>query len=247
MRYFEAHEAVYARRLKSGVSGWDDGAYDAPALRDQVERWLAAAPASTVKEGAKILELGCGTGALACMLAQRGFAVTCIDISASAIAFARGVAKDRGLPVHFDVAEACTWKDAMGGFDVVIDSHLLHCITLASERTQLLKNAAQSLGQGGAFWTETMVQGYGVGHMLAGARRMDADGRVWAKISDPAKCVDATLLDDTWWMPLRYLAPHAESLLAEFAAVGLQAIEWSVQPPATEGELADFRGRFRLA
>ncbi len=95
------------------------------------------------------------------MLAQRGFEVAGIDISHSAIAFARGMAIQRGLPVQFDVEEACTWEPGQGAFDVVIDSHLLHCIAMATERKQLLENVARSLAPSGEFWTETMVMGGG--------------------------------------------------------------------------------------
>lgn len=245
MRYFEAHEAIYARRQASGAAGWDDGSYDAPALRYQVERWLEASPAA--KPGARMLELGCGTGALACMLAQRGFDVAAIDISHSAIAFARGMAAQRGLPVQFEVAETCTWVPAPGAFDVVIDSHLLHCIAIAGERKQLLERVARSLARGGEFWTETMVLAGAEDTEAGSSRRMDADGRVWAKLTEPDTCVDATLMEGSWWMPMRYIAPHAAVLLAEFATAGLEVIEWSVQAPTAAGEAADFRGRFRSA
>jgi 2-polyprenyl-3-methyl-5-hydroxy-6-metoxy-1,4-benzoquinol methylase len=103
MRYFESHEPIYAHRLASGAQGWDDGAYDAPALREQVAHWLATSPAA--QPNSRILELGCGTGALSCMLSQRGFEVTGLDISQSAIAFARTVAMQRGLEARFAVPE----------------------------------------------------------------------------------------------------------------------------------------------
>jgi SAM-dependent methyltransferase len=245
MRYFEAHEAIYARRLASGATGWDDGTYDAPALRNQVDRWFNTSTAA--KPAAHMLELGCGTGALACMLAHRGFEVAAIDISHSAIAFARGMAAQRALHVQFEVADACTFASALGSFDVVIDSHLLHCIAIASERKQLLDTVARSLARGGEFWTETMVMAGAEDAKAESSRRMDADGKVWAKLSDPGACVDATLVDGSWWMPMRYIAPSAAALLAEFATAGLEVMEWSVQAPTAAGEAADFRGRFRRA
>lgn len=181
------------------------------------------------------------------MLAQRGFDVAAIDISHSAIAFARGMAAQRGLHVQFEVAEACAFAPALGSVDVVIDSHLLHCIAIAGERKQLLENLARSLARGGEFWTETMVMADAKETTAVSSRRTDADSRVWAKLSDPGACVDATLVDGSWWMPMRYIAPHVAALLAEFATAGLQAIDWSVQAPAAAGEAADFRGRFRRA
>lgn len=241
MRYFEAHEAIYARRLASGAEGWDDDSYDAPALRDQVDQWLATSPAA--RPGARILELGCGTGALSCMLAQRGFEVVGIDISESAISFARSVAAERGLRVQFHVAEACTWNAPAGAFDVVIDAHLLHCVSLASDRTRLLTQVSRWQAEAGEFWTETMV--FGEGLQDTPSRRMDEGGTVWAKIADPQTCVDAVHHGGSWWMPMRYVAPTPAALLAEFAAANLEVIEWAVHVPSSPAEAADFQGRFR--
>lgn len=241
MRYFEAHEAIYARRLASGARGWDDGAYDAPALLHQVELWLATSTAA--KPGARILELGCGTGSLSCMLAQRGFKVTGIDISESAIALARSVAVERAVEVKFEVAEACTWDAPVGVFDVVIDSHLLHCVSVASDRARLLGQMARCQAQAGELWTETMM--FCEGLKNTPSRNMDEEGRVWAKIASPAECVDAIHRDGNWWMPMRYVAPTPAALLAEFAAAKLEVIEWSVHPPSSPEDAADFRARFR--
>jgi SAM-dependent methyltransferase len=241
MRYFEAHEAIYARRLGAGAAGWDDGAYDAPALRDQVERWLAASKAA--RPGARILELGCGTGALGCMLAQRGFDVTGIDISPSAISFARSVAAERAIRVHFEVAEACTWKLPREAFDIVVDSHLLHCLTLPGDRAELLVQVTRCLAEGGEFWTETMVAAERL--QDTPSRRFDERGTVWARIASPAACTDAVQHDASWWMPTRYIAPDSAALLAEFSAANLEVIEWAVQPPSAPAEAADFRARFR--
>lgn len=243
MRYFEAHEAIYARRLASGAGGWDDGAYDAPALRDQVERWLATSAAA--RPGARILELGCGTGALSCMLAQRGFDVTGIDISESAISFARSVAAKRAMQVRFEVAEAATWKAPAATFDVVIDSHLLHCASLPNDRALLLAQMARCQAEAGELWTETMVSGDGL--KATSSRRIDEGGIVWARIASPAECADAVQRDGSWWMPMRYVAPTPAALLAEFAAANLEVIEWSVHPPSSPDDAADFRARFRCS
>jgi SAM-dependent methyltransferase len=241
MRYFEAHEAIYARRLAAGATGWDNGAYDAPALRNQVERWLAASPAA--RPGARILELGCGTGALSCMLAERGFDVTGIDISASAISFARAAAVTRAARVQFEVAEACSWRVPAEAFDIVIDSHLLHCISPKNDRAKLLEQMARCLAKGGEVWTETMMFDEGLENTPS--RYMDPGGTVWAKIENPTDCIDAVQRDGVWWMPMRFIAPTPAALIAEFLAAGLEAIEWSVSPPASRGEPADFRARFK--
>jgi ubiquinone/menaquinone biosynthesis C-methylase UbiE len=241
MRYFETHEAVYARRLAAGAAGWDDGDYDEFALRDQLQRWLVSSAAAT--QGARVLELGCGTGALACMLAEHGFDVTAIDVSASAIALARSVAQARGLAARFEVGDACTWQAPADSFDVVVDSHLLHCIVGPVERRQLLANLRRALRPEGEFWTETMA----LAQRFAPTprRRIDPHGIVWEQVDEVAGCVDAVREDGATWLPSRYIAPSADDLLSEFADAGFTPLDWRLAIPPVPGESADFRGRFR--
>jgi SAM-dependent methyltransferase len=241
MRYFEAHDNIYARRLAQGKEGWDEGVYDAFSLRECVLKWLACSPAAG--DGARVLELGCGTGALACMLASRGFRMTGVDVSSSAIAFARGMASARKLHVRFVVADVGTWKAPAEGFDVVIDAHLLHCIVLPAERRQLLLRIADWLKPGGEIWTETMA--LREGFQDTPMRRMDDAGTVWTKVADPSGCVDSVRHAGEWWLPTRSIAASAEALLEEFAAARLDAIEWTLVQPPAPGHPGEFRARFR--
>jgi SAM-dependent methyltransferase len=241
MRYFETHEAVYARRLAAGAAGWDDGEYDEFAMRDQLQRWLVASSAAT--QGARVLELGCGTGALACMLAEQGFEVTAIDVSTSAVAFARSVAGARGLAVQFEVGDACSWRAPADSFDVIVDSHLLHCIVGPVERRQLLANLRTALRPEGELWTETMA----LAQRFAPTprRRIDPRGIVWERVDDASGCVDTVLEDGASWIPSRYIAPTADALLAEFADAGFTPLDWRLAIPVAAGESADFRARLR--
>jgi 2-polyprenyl-3-methyl-5-hydroxy-6-metoxy-1,4-benzoquinol methylase len=241
MRYFETHEQIYARRLAAGAAGWDDGDYDEFALRDQLQRWLVASAAAT--QGARVLELGCGTGALACMLAEHGFEVTAIDVSASAIAFARSVAQARGLAVRFEVGNACSWAAPAEAFDVIVDSHLLHCIVNPVERRQLLANLRAALRPEGEFWTETMALSQRFAPTAR--RRIDPRGIVWERIDEAADCTDTVREDGATWLPSRYIAPSAHDLLSEFADAGFTPLDWRLAIPPRDGESADFRARFR--
>ncbi len=242
MRYCDGHEDVYVRRLAAGNEGWDDGPYDAFALRAQVEAWLAASPAA--QPGARVLELGCGTGAMSCMLAARGFAVTGLDISRTAIARARSVAASRSLAVDFAVADVRSWRDGDVDFDIIVDAHLLHCIVHAEERHTLMTHVVNALSPDGEFWTETMIEGASL--PMTPTRRIDADGVVWAALppADAARWTDAVVESGLYWLPTRYVAPTAARLVAEFAAVGLVAVETRVDLPAGSGDATTFVGRF---
>jgi glycine/sarcosine N-methyltransferase len=53
----------------------------------------------------RILDVACGTGALAIALAEMGYEVTGVDISSTAIAIARREARQRGLDVRFEIGD----------------------------------------------------------------------------------------------------------------------------------------------
>jgi 2-polyprenyl-3-methyl-5-hydroxy-6-metoxy-1,4-benzoquinol methylase len=241
VRYFESHEAIYAQRLATGAEGWDDGAYDDFALRDLISSWLATS--IEINPGAKVLELGCGTGALSCMLAQLGFQVTGLDISSSAISFAQSMAFKRALSIDFKVADLCLLRNPTESFDAIIDSHVLHCIALPSERKRLLSYVSDSLTPNGEFWTETMV--LGEKFQESPTRRMDDVGTVWVAVDGPSRCIDAVRHGDRWWEPMRFIASSAEALLNEFSEARLEPIEWNVAPPFESGLMADFRARLK--
>ena len=73
------------------------------------------------------LELGCGTGTNAIYLAEQGFQVTAVDISAVAIDRARQHAQTALVRVDFFVADVATLS-AGGPFDFIFDRGCYHCV-----------------------------------------------------------------------------------------------------------------------
>ena len=85
-------EIRWDKRYRAG--SYRARSYASPLL----ERWidtLALCP------GARVLDLGCGSGRNSLYLAERGLAVTGVDISSIAIAQAENKAEARGLTVSF--------------------------------------------------------------------------------------------------------------------------------------------------
>lgn len=78
---------------------------------------------------AALEEAGCGTGENALYLAAKGHRVVGIDAAPTAIARARDKARERGLDVTFEVADACELAGCAGRFDTVLDSGLFHSLT----------------------------------------------------------------------------------------------------------------------
>jgi len=75
-----------------------------------------------------VLDAGCGTGDNAIYLARKGYSVTGVDSSPTAIAQARARAADAGARVRFEVADATELTGYDGIFDTVVDSALYHCL-----------------------------------------------------------------------------------------------------------------------
>ena len=97
------------------------------------------------------IDLGCGTGNYAIYLASRGFNVTGIDISTTAIKTAKENAKKRGTKCNFLVADVlgdlCEVKET---FDFAIDWELLHHI-FPEQRMMYVENVYKLLNHRGKY------------------------------------------------------------------------------------------------
>lgn len=141
---YAAHDDRYVRLREQGAPGWDS----AEVYRErEVELDWAVAGA---RPGARVLELGCGAGNVAASLAARGFDVTGIDISRTAVAWAT----ERAVPgARFGVGDVVDGID--GTYDLVLDGHCLHCI-IGEDRARLLANVRRALAPAGSFFVATM-------------------------------------------------------------------------------------------
>jgi SAM-dependent methyltransferase len=121
-----------------GAEKYEKNARFVSDMTSDVVNWLAPKP------GERILDLGCGDGALTEKLAQAGALVTGADNSEPLLAAAR----KRGLDVIF--------KDGQGldfgpEFDAVFSNAALHWMTRAED---VVKGVARALKKGGRFVAE---------------------------------------------------------------------------------------------
>ncbi|WP_280493387.1 class I SAM-dependent methyltransferase [Nocardia asiatica] len=96
------------------------------------------------------LDLGCAEGADAIWLAERGWRVTAVDVSETALARARANAARRELPSEID------WQRhdldhtfPSGRFDLVTAQYLHSPLAVDGERTRILRRAAEAVAPGG--------------------------------------------------------------------------------------------------
>ncbi len=99
----------------------------------------------------KSLDLGCGTGHYAIYLAGKGFEVTGVDISPTAIGIARDNARKKGARCHFITADVLgDLKELPGTFGFAYDWGLLHHL-LPEQRTTYIQNVYGKLKAKGRY------------------------------------------------------------------------------------------------
>jgi methyl halide transferase len=104
------------RIYRGGLPPWETGR-PAPGLL----RVLREHAGLLAKRGTAI-DLGCGTGADAILLAKAGFDVTAVEISPIALERARARAERDGASVHFVLDDVFDYADKAGKFDLVYDA-----------------------------------------------------------------------------------------------------------------------------
>jgi SAM-dependent methyltransferase len=100
-------------------------------------------------EGLRLIDLGCGFGALAVFFASQGATVTGIDPIADRLEVGRAVAAEHGLPVEFSPGRMEELDFADESFDLAIQNNSLCYITNKQDRRSALAETARVLRPGG--------------------------------------------------------------------------------------------------
>ncbi len=139
----------------------DPATYWEQRYRERGQTWSGRPNAALVREVSGIepgraLDLGCGEGGDAIWLAERGWSVTAVDISASALALGARNAEAAGVSGLIDwvVADLARWRPD-GAFDLVSAQFLHSPVELP--RDDILRRAAVAVAPGGLL----LVVGHG--------------------------------------------------------------------------------------
>jgi len=95
--YYHAHESAYREIKEKGYFGWGNAKSLEQLGDEKTKLYLTAEIEKHFKkaDGKKALDLGCGTGTTAFLLAQLGFNVLGVDISETAIEMGNQFAKQQ--------------------------------------------------------------------------------------------------------------------------------------------------------
>lgn len=107
------------------AEGFDQQPDHGMLLPDTRAAWWKVLEAFLPATPARVADLGCGTGTVSVLLAERGYDVTGIDLSPKMIDQARAKAQSAGHSVRFDVGNAAEPELELGRFDVVFARHVV--------------------------------------------------------------------------------------------------------------------------
>ncbi len=160
------------------------------------------------RPGERVLDLGCGDGALTIKLAQRGCRMVGVDASAEMIAAAKAL----GLDAHVQDGQGLGFERE---FDAVFSNAALHWM---QQPRQVIRGVARALKPGGRFVGE--FGGHGNVATIVGALEMALKARS-LPIANP------------WFFP----RPEAYQTMLEAEGFEVQSIELIPRPTLLPGDI----------
>jgi demethylmenaquinone methyltransferase/2-methoxy-6-polyprenyl-1,4-benzoquinol methylase len=137
MKILESAPSRYDRGIRMLTLGSLDKAYDRLTSR--------------IEKGQRVLDVGCGTGALTIRAAQKGARVKGIDVNAQMLEIAQEWVKEAGLSSHVELCEmgvAELGSEEAESYDVVMSGLCFSELT-AGELNYTLREAQRILKSGG--------------------------------------------------------------------------------------------------
>jgi len=151
----DQHEVIYKKLQASGYNGWGGSMYEArmSGWDNDLKKLFEVDPMAS----GSILEMGCGAGDVSIKLAQMGFELTGVDISQTAIEWAKDKAKEKALPIEF-LAMSVADETLLEGnrYDLIIDGTCLHCL-FNEDRTAFYSNVKRLISDKGYFFVSSVI------------------------------------------------------------------------------------------
>jgi SAM-dependent methyltransferase len=114
---------------------WDASYHDGPAPWDVGPQPAIMRLATAGGFTGAVLDVGCGSGDNALLVAASGLPVLGVDVAETALALARGKAEERGIDAEFVAADAFALDRLGRTFDTVLDCGMFHTCDVAERTT----------------------------------------------------------------------------------------------------------------
>ena len=121
----ETMQSEIAERWTAGSKEHDPHVSHGIHRTEEKDAWIAVLGSVLPKQPLRILDVGCGTGAMGLLLSEMGHTVTGIDLSAGMMEVGRTKNAELGLSMTFQEGDAENPPFADETFDAVINRHLL--------------------------------------------------------------------------------------------------------------------------
>ena len=108
-------------------------------------------PRLDIKPDARILDLGCGTGPVACFLARLGYQVHGIDVIPDAIDKAKAIAAECRLDIQYEVLDICQLPREGEIYQLIVDSFCSQGIVTDPDRIAMFSGVKTRLAKNGYF------------------------------------------------------------------------------------------------
>ena len=200
-----SHDKTYQKvRAEGKQRGWDTE----KLLQESIASLENPKMVKHFPESGKFLELGCGAGDTTLWFAQKGFDVSGVDISLTAIEWAKEKSVEQNIKAEFHVGNVLDMKNYPdNSFDFVLDGHCLHCI-IGDDRKLFFAGALRVLKPKGFFFIRTMCG--------------DTRSEDFKKYFDPiTRCLVHNDIAN------RYLG-LPDSILEEIRKAGFHILQWEV-------------------
>lgn len=151
----EQHEKMYQKLRESSYLGWGGKNYE-----NRMQGWDQALEKIELylSNTHSILEMGCGAGDVSLKLVQKGYRVTGIDFSETAIKWAKEKSQGLESQVQFYQDSATNTDILMSQkFDLIIDGNCLHCL-FDDDRDNFYKNINRLLKREGYLFISTAIK-----------------------------------------------------------------------------------------
>jgi SAM-dependent methyltransferase len=167
------------------VSSYSFLAHHYDSLTEDVdyEAWADYYEAMFGREGVSVrelLDLGCGTGSLSCIMARRGYSVTGVDSSEDMLSIAAEKAYELTCSAPLLLCQPMSELDLYGTVEAAVSSlDCLNYVTSAADMMEIFRRVFMFLSPGGIF----------VFDVLSPEKLKSLDGQVFLDENDEVFCV----------------------------------------------------------